>query len=120
VRVLREVEGLQDRLTQQIDDLRQVAATPVEAGTFRLMREQVTMLAPAAEQHCLLIPPAALADNRHRDQLGIGTHGDGTRTGERGGQRSTQVADEHIHPGAEVIEIRYHRSHLGWLKGLVR
>ena len=39
VRVLREVEGLDDRLPQQIDGRRQVAAAPIEARAFGLVRE---------------------------------------------------------------------------------
>ncbi len=118
--VLGEVKDLHNRLAHQIDDLRQVAATAIEARAFGLLREEIAMLAPAAEQDRFLIPAAAFADNRHRDQLGVRAGRRWTRAGDVRGQRSKQVADEHVHPGAQVVEIGYHRSHLGWLKGVVR
>src|SRR5579859_4760375 len=50
LRILGEIERLDDRLPQQIDDRREVAATAIEARAFGLVREQIAMLVPAAEQ----------------------------------------------------------------------
>ncbi len=84
------------------------------------MWEQITMFTPTTEQVGFLIPAAALTDNRHRDQLGVCTDRRGARTCDRRGEWNKQVADEGVHPGAEVVEIAYHRNHLGWAEGVVR
>ena len=78
------------------------------------MGEEIAMRTPAAEQGRFLIPATALADNRHRDQFGIRAGGRGAGACDERGNRGEQVADKDIHPGAEVVEIGYHRSHLGW------
>lgn len=121
LRILGEIERLDHGLPQQIDDRRQVAATPIEARAFGLLGEEIAMVAPAAEQDRLLIPSAAITPNRHGDQLGVRAGGRRTRTSDICGKRRKQVADEHVPPGAQVVEqvveIAYHRSHLGWAEG---
>lgn len=72
------------------------------------------MLRPRAEQNRLLIPPTTLDDTRHRDQFGIGAGRRWARACELRAKRGKQVTDEHIHPGAAVVEITYHHSYLGW------
>lgn len=75
VRVFGQVERLDTRLSGAIDDQREVAATAVEPRTFGLVWEQIAIFASAAQQDGFSIPPAALANNRHHDQLSIGTGG---------------------------------------------
>src|SRR5258706_309189 len=116
-RILGQVEDPQNRLAYLIDRMRQIMAAAIEPRAFGLMREEIAMLPPAAEQGCLLVPPAALADNRHRDQFSIRAGRRRAGTGNKWRKRDEQIADEDIHPGAEVVEIGYHRSHLGWREG---
>ena len=78
------------------------------------------MVVPVAEQDGFLIPAAAFAHNRHGDQLGVCAGGCRTRTCDLRGQRRKQVADEHVHPGAEVVEISIIEVTSVGLKGVGR
>lgn len=118
VRILRAVKDLQDGLAQEVDDRRQITAAAIEAAPFRLMGEEVAMFTPVAEQDRFLIPAAAFADNRHGDQFRIRAGRRGAWARDLRSERSEQIADQDVHPGAQVVKIGYHRSHLGWLKGL--
>lgn len=106
VRVLGEIERLDHGLPHQIDDHRQVAATAVEARAFGLLWEEIAMLPPATEQDGFLIPPAALAHNCHRNQLGIGTGERGTRSCDARGERCAALLK--ITDGASAHAVARH------------
>src|SRR5579859_1257251 len=71
------------------------------------------ILAISVTHDGLLIPAATLADNCHGVEFRFRTRGRRSRPRDMGSQRREQVADQHVHPGAEVVEIGYHPSHLG-------
>lgn len=52
--------------------------------------------------------------------FGIGADRRWAGAGNVCGEGRKQVTDEHVHPGAEVVEIGYHRNHLDWLQETVR
>jgi len=106
----REIERGRQEATQLIDRVLQLPAAAVEAGTRGLVRQQIAMRRPFADQHRLLVPPLALADQRHGDQFGIGANGGGSRAVIQRGDLPPTVVDQHIGLQAEVLKARYHRG----------
>jgi hypothetical protein len=114
LRILGDVEHVDDGLADQMDRWRQDAPAAVEARALGLAREQVAVLVPATEQDRFLVPAAACADDGHGDQLGVRTERGRAWAHQHRVERRAQVADQHVHPRAHVLEITNHRKHLGW------
>ena len=71
------------------------------------------MLLPPGDAFSFAVPATPFADQGDRQQFRVTTGWFGTRTGKEGGQWGIQVAGQHVHPRAKVLEIGYHQSILG-------
>ena len=106
--VLGQVQVREQDLSDQVESLHQVAPTPVEPALRGDVGKQVSMLLPVAEHFRLLIPPSALTDQGHRDQLAITTDRCRARPFEQRSDLLPDVVHDNVHPQAEIIEIGYH------------
>jgi len=95
-RIVGYIQGGQRSPPQLVESLGQRPPSPIEPRPLRLAREQIAMRLPLAEPLGLAVPATALADQRHRQQLGIATDSGGARTNGRariGRGLGVQVAD---------------------------
>ena len=108
VRILGEIQDVQDRSTQHGESVLQLAATAVEAGAAGQMRKEIPMLLPARDEIGFAVPATAFADQRDRQQFGITTGRLWSRAGKQRDQWRIQVTHQDVHPRAKVGKVGYH------------
>jgi len=59
-----------------------------------------------------LVPPAPFAHEGNGQQFGITTGGNWSQSGKLGGEGRVGIADEDVHPGAEIGKVGYHEGGL--------
>jgi hypothetical protein len=115
-----QIEGGEQEPPDGVDRALQLATTTVEAGARGLVRKEIAVLRPFADQDGLFVPALGRADQRHRHQFGIGADRGRSRPPVQRRQAVPAFVDEHVGPQAEVLEtgddVRYHRGEppSGW------
>ncbi|MFN8482268.1 MAG: transposase [Anaerolineae bacterium] len=100
--------GQRETDKREVDAQHQVSSPPIEAAALGNVREQVTVGVPLVDQVRLHVPAAALADDRHCDQLAIAALGLWPRPRTEMLDWLPEVIDQHVHLGAEVVKVCYH------------
>lgn len=107
--VLTQIQAAQYHLADHVDRLHQISSPPVVPTLRRNTRKQLPIFSPATQQLRFHVPTTALPDQCHRDQFAISAIRFRPRALEERSDRFPYIVHHDKHPGAKILEVRYHQ-----------